>query len=138
VEFALLLPLFWMLVLGLFTGGRAYNKKLDVTSATREGARFGATLDKTTPSWATKVRDIVVERGAGDIAAADVCVALVTSTATVVSSTSGSQCPDAGDTGADTNLRVQVSAQASDKLEVMIWSKPLTLKAGAVARYEGK
>ncbi|MDQ1402184.1 MAG: TadE-like protein [Actinomycetota bacterium] len=44
VEFALILPLFVMLLLGMFTGGLAYNTKLSLTSATREASRYGATL----------------------------------------------------------------------------------------------
>jgi Flp pilus assembly pilin Flp len=44
VEFALLLPVFMLLILGVFTGAQAYNQKLTLVAAAREGARFGATL----------------------------------------------------------------------------------------------
>src|SRR5438105_9682196 len=36
VEFALILPVFMMLVLGTFTGGLAYSTKQEITSAARE------------------------------------------------------------------------------------------------------
>ncbi|MCA1674362.1 MAG: pilus assembly protein, partial [Actinobacteria bacterium] len=82
VEFALILPLFMMLILGMFSGGIAYNQKLDVTHATREGARYGATVAETQTfaigTWAEGVRELVVERSAGDVTADQVtCVALV-------------------------------------------------------------
>src|SRR5712691_4500636 len=60
VEFALLLPVFMMLVMGAFSGAIAYNQKLDLAHAAREGARYGATLPEnqatfTSPAtnWAT-------------------------------------------------------------------------------------
>ena len=46
VEFALLLPVFMALVLGMLSGGLIYNQKMDLTHATREGARYGAAIDK--------------------------------------------------------------------------------------------
>ena len=61
VEFALLLPVFMALILGMFSGGIAYNQKLDLTHATREGARYGATVAVTNQfangqNWASNVR----------------------------------------------------------------------------------
>ena len=44
VEFALVLPLILMLVLGLVTAGIAYNEKITLTHSAREAARFGATF----------------------------------------------------------------------------------------------
>ena len=44
VQFALILPLFMMLVLGMLTGGASYNRQLGLTHAALEGARYGATL----------------------------------------------------------------------------------------------
>ena len=45
VEFALVFPIFMTLVLGMFSGGLAYNRKNTLINAVREGARYGATLD---------------------------------------------------------------------------------------------
>src|SRR5207253_7197551 len=63
VEFALILPVFMMLVLGTFTGAIAYNQKADLSHAANEGARYGGTLpqDQTTftspaTNWATAVQ----------------------------------------------------------------------------------
>ena len=44
VEFALLLPLFVMIVFGIISGGIVFNDKLSITQGAREAARYGATL----------------------------------------------------------------------------------------------
>lgn len=55
VEFALILPLLVMLLLGVTTSGLSYSNALGVTNAVREGARFGATADATSATWAQDV-----------------------------------------------------------------------------------
>ncbi|MFP5377848.1 MAG: TadE/TadG family type IV pilus assembly protein [Acidimicrobiia bacterium] len=92
VEFALILPLFLTLVLGMFSGGLAYSRKITLTNAAREGARYGATLAPSTvlpPSatccgidyWVTKVADAVEQNAEGDLDAGvdgrEICVAYV-------------------------------------------------------------
>ncbi len=42
VEFALVLPIFLLLLLGIAQLGIAFNNYLDLTDAVRQGARFGA------------------------------------------------------------------------------------------------
>ena len=44
VELAIVLPLVIALILGLFTGGMAYNRKITIVNAAREASRYGATL----------------------------------------------------------------------------------------------
>lgn len=60
VEFALILPLFVMLILGMFTGGLAYLSKISITGAAREGSRYGATapIGPSTPSCGTAVTNV--------------------------------------------------------------------------------
>lgn len=41
VEFAIVMPLLVMLVLGLFSGGLAYNRQLALTNGVREGHGSG-------------------------------------------------------------------------------------------------
>lgn len=48
VEFALILPLFVLIVIGVFDLGRAFFGSITITNAAREGARFG-TLHATDP-----------------------------------------------------------------------------------------
>jgi Flp pilus assembly protein TadG len=44
-EFAIVLPIFLLLLLGIAQGGVAFNHYVQLTDATRAGARFGAPLD---------------------------------------------------------------------------------------------
>jgi Flp pilus assembly protein TadG len=154
VEFALLLPLFMMLVLGMLSGGQAYNKKLDLTNSAREGARYGSTLpqsqtgftastcDTSSPfTWAEAVRSVIVERSS-ELQCGDVCVALVSgsgaSPAAVSAdhTTAGSTNPCFVDNSSATGKRVQVSVQTTSKLEALVFSHDLTLKAKSIARFE--
>ena len=45
VEFAIVLPIFLLLLLGIAQGGIAFNNYIQLTDATRAGARYGAPLD---------------------------------------------------------------------------------------------
>ncbi len=44
VEFAIVLPIFLLLLLGIAQGGIAFNNYIQLTDATRAGARYGAPL----------------------------------------------------------------------------------------------
>jgi ferredoxin len=44
IELALVLPVLLMLVLGIYSAGLGYSRKVAVTNAAREASRFGATL----------------------------------------------------------------------------------------------
>ena len=149
VEFALILPLFMMLILGTFTGAIAYNQKLDLAHAAREGARYGATLPEnqttfTSPAtnWATAVQQVVVERSAGDLTAAQVCVALVEgnppaaidSSHRVNVAAGQSNCYDDG--SGDIGKRVQVAVARPGSLEALVFTMNLNLSARAAAKFE--
>ena len=148
VEFALLLPVFMALVLGMFSGGIAYNQKLDVTHATREGARYGATVavsqSFSSGTWATNVRDLIVDRASGDLSGAgtNVCVALVSGPGSAPVAVDANHTTNSGggpcytDGSADTGRRVQVSASRPSKVEALFFSWGITLNAKAVSRYE--
>jgi Flp pilus assembly protein TadG len=85
VEFAIVLPLLLMLAFGILTGGTAYEQKLAITHAAREGARYGASVAQdqvfTSGTWATTVQQVVVDRASGDLdlsaSGQSVCVSLV-------------------------------------------------------------
>lgn len=149
VEFALILPVFMMLVLGLFTGGLAYNQKVTLTQAVREGARYGAALPKSQTNWATTVRNVVVDRAGGDLKASDVCVALVSgggggsvytgSETGPFSARDATAYPDDGcfnDDNSDSGLRVHVAAKRTAKLQALIFTMNLDLKSQATAKHE--
>lgn len=149
VEFALVAPLLFTLLLGITTAGSAYNSDIQLTHATREGARFGATIPQnqafSSGTWATNVRTLVMERSANEFEAADVCVALVrgdtptvyvsTGKTAAYYSTTGAACYDDSGNG-ETGLRVQVSTSSTRTIETGFWSTDVTLKANATAKHE--
>jgi Flp pilus assembly protein TadG len=64
LEFALAVPLLVVFVVGIFDFGQAYNVKVKLNSAAKDGARFGATqptndLSNTVPPTVAAIRDLV-------------------------------------------------------------------------------
>jgi Flp pilus assembly protein TadG len=107
VEFALVAPVFFLLLLGTITGGLAFSHKLDLSTAAREAARYAATLPdnefqpdppSTTPAgtaWASAIAGEATNATSGALGASGstVCVALVkgpSSSTTVGASSDGS------------------------------------------------
>ena len=72
-----------MLIFGILTGGAAYEQKIAITQAAREGARYGASLALnqafTSGTWASNTQQLVIDRASGDlgVSGATVCVSLV-------------------------------------------------------------
>jgi Flp pilus assembly protein TadG len=158
VEFALILPVFMILVLGVFSGAVVYNQKLDLAHAAREGARFGSVL-KTPGSggtftgacsgktWAQCVQGVAVERSGNDLTTTGTCVALVKDDLSVYTETGhpatdfstesgGTTCPNAND-AAGRGMHVQVTGQRTGKIEALVLKWNMTLKSNASAKYEG-
>lgn len=155
VEFALIFPFFMTLVLGMFSGGQAYDRKLQMTHASREGARYGAALAESEPftapdTWATTVRDVVVARSSGDLVDDQVCVALVTGTGVgtatdatfvwkgldsgaVSGATAG--CYDDGTTD-PTERRVQVLSRRPATIQVLFLAFDVQLTARGTSQHE--
>ena len=134
VEFALILPVFMILVLGTFSGGIAYNTKQSITSAAREGSRYGATLPLAVdyPSCAPSanpvatapytnfvrcVSDLTVSASSGELAAGSsgryVCVSILSYDSVSGILTTSSY---ATDVGASTNDCYTTNGLASDGL----------------------
>jgi Flp pilus assembly protein TadG len=88
VEFAMVLPILVIIVLGIVTGGMSYSNAIGVQNAVREGARFGATGDVTQLTWAgdviSRVRSTQFDDGttAAD-SGTSVCVQLFKAPSTV-------------------------------------------------------
>ncbi len=142
VELALILPLVIALLLGIFTGGAAYFKKISLVDAVREGTRYGASLKHDAASggisqWRANVKNRVVELSGGLLTAADVCADLVTPTGS--DKTCGISDP-AGAASDPTVLApaslVKVSVAKATKLEFVFFTSTPTITAKAVARYE--
>ncbi len=150
----MILPLAMMLILGLFTGAVAYNQKLSLTHAAREGARYAATVHQnqafTSGKWDTNVRDLIVERADGELSGAgvNICVALVSG----VSADPANVAPPAlsadhttqadgtsgcfPDSSSDTARRVQVLVKRPGKINALVFVTNLTLTSKAQAHHE--
>ena len=137
VEFAMVLPLFFALVLGIFTGGKAYTDKISLIEAVREGARYGASYLPGTGSTAVTdlengVRTRVVDASGGSVASADVCVKFVLPTG-------GSDCGLTDPSGASSEPTVhllKVSATRPATLEFFFFRTNTVMKGTLVARFE--
>lgn len=152
MEFALVLPLLVFLVIGIVGAGIVLNQRLSVTQAGREGARYGATIpiDQCTPigncsglTWAQLVQAVTVERSAGAVTTANVCVALVqgpgSAPVAIGSSftTAGGTSPCHVDRSSDSGRRVQVTISLPTQIETGVATIPITLDAEALTRFEG-
>jgi Flp pilus assembly protein TadG len=162
VEFALTLPLLVMFLLGMFTGGFAFNQKLAITNGVREGSRFGATLPVTSSScgsgagtlncWLQQVTDVTQQASEGEVgssvATRNICVAYVfpngtapndatkklTRTSTGDSLASGSTCFTDGRPNSE--RRVQVVASRQGRIEFLVATATPTLSSQSVTKFE--
>ena len=140
VEMALVLPLAMALLLGIFTGGSAYFKKISLVDSARDGARYGASLKVPgtgLADWRSAVRNRVAALSGGQLAASDVCAALVRPTGFDLS------CGVADPSGAASDPSfltpaslVKVSVNKPTKLEFIFFSTSATLSTKVAARYE--
>lgn len=126
VEFALVVPLLLLLIFGLITTGMTFSDHLSATNAVREGARYGASADASSASWATSVRDRVkqVYFNAGSAVSDDqICVKLVQSGGATVASALGANCgtaPTAPTTMAAGSCAVLVWVQRPEIIRLIV------------------
>jgi Flp pilus assembly protein TadG len=148
VEFALVLPLILMIVLGLVSAGVAYNLKITLTHAAREAARYAAILptEGDTSAWLSDVETHMLADATGALNSgqpgAAYCIAFVDG------SSSGTETKHIDQTGAvsagwcfddgrgSDEWRVQVEVQRSTTLNALVFSKSITLASQAASRYE--
>lgn len=155
VEFALILPVFMMLVLGMFSGGLAYNQKLSLTGASREASRYAATLASSSSggcgavgsnAWLDCVVSVAVSSATGemdsDVAGRNICVAYTADGTNweathVVGSGDATYTPDAPCyTDGLSDKRVQVVLQRAGDIELLFTSIDLTLQGRSTNRVE--
>jgi len=155
VEFALILPVLLVLLLGIITGGIAFSRSISVDNAARESARYGATLpvDGDMNAWLNDVADVAIGSATGDLDNGEqgrqVCVAYVypdgsdaadqttrldIDTAGNRTVTSGSPCFSDGRPGDE--RRIQVQLQRESDLILVFWGRTLSLAGESTARYE--
>jgi Flp pilus assembly protein TadG len=156
VEFALVFPVLMMLLLGMITGGFAYNQKLAITNGVREGSRYGATLPVTSSCqlncWLGKVADVTQSASEGElnstVTALNICVAYVypagaSASNDVTKSLTRTASGDTTSNGTcfsdgrpDNERRVQVTGSRQGKIEFLVTSMTPTLSSQAVTRFE--
>ncbi|HEV2888768.1 MAG TPA: TadE/TadG family type IV pilus assembly protein [Frankiaceae bacterium] len=157
VEFALLFPLFLTLVFGIINMGFAFNQKINMTQASREASRYGATLslaasnqsggvlNGTVDTWLAKVQSVAKAAAGDDLDATShtgvyVCVAYVSTTQTksLTQGTGGpaSSAPCYAD--GRTDDRVQVVMRSDSVLDFLLVGGKITLGSSSVTRFEAK
>lgn len=149
IEFALILPVFVVLLLGTITGGLALATNNSMTNAVREASRLGATLPKPAApegwdDWADAVRERASDLAGGDLSEDQVCVDVRKKTASdsdllgsslPVGCASAAAPPVPDSTPIDACV-VRVWAQRTANLNAFVFSQDLTLRAQTIARYE--
>jgi TadE-like protein len=137
LEFALVLPLLFSLLLGIFTGGQAYGDKISLVEAVREGARYGASLPVGTgasavTTWESAVKSRVVSASNGGLATGDVCVKFALPSG-------GTDCGLSDPPGAtnEPNVHlVKVSASRGVKLQFFFFTMNKVMSGSLTARFE--
>lgn len=145
VEAAIVLPLLFALLLGMFTGGISLSRKNSLTNAVREGARLGATLPEDS-AWASTVQARVVALSAGDLTTSQVCVQLVrkdnsgaeTVRRSVVPSGCSAVTPPLSTGVPAGQCVVKVWARRATKMQAVFYVRNITLDSNAIGRYERK
>ncbi len=160
VEFALVLPLVLMLVLGLVSAGISYNHQLALTHAAREAGRYGSTLPVTgfgsLNLWLDDVAARVANNATGSLAPGTpnryICVAYVFPNGPVSAALDHTRhrqefpdgtithnlgpCPGVVDSRPPGERRVQVVVRRDSDIEALFWSTTVTLESSALSRYE--
>jgi Flp pilus assembly protein TadG len=148
VEFALVLPLILMILLGLVSAGVAYNLKITLTHAAREAARYAAILptEGDTDAWLGSVETHLLADATGSLDSglpgAAYCIAYVDASST------GTETKHIDETGTVTSgwcfddgrgtkeWRVQIAVTRTSVLTALVFSKTITLRSEAASRYE--
>jgi Flp pilus assembly protein TadG len=154
------MPLLMVLLIGMVSAGLAWNQQLSLTHAAREGARYGATIPRdqsfTAGTWAGNVRNLIIDRSAGELdhAEATVCVSLVEGTGGATSVVSGGGNPVTnwttnGDgtpcipnedyqlvSDSDGGRRVQVVVTRPGTIDIVFHRWDFTMTSDATARAE--
>lgn len=152
VEFALILPVFVVLIFGMITGGIAVSQQNSVKNAAREATRFAAvTQAGTTSAQIQAYLDTVIQQSeaaaTGDLAntvsGKRICAAYTSNGSTFVSRTkTGGGTPVTGaaacfaDGLGTSKARTQVLAERKSEIGAIFFTVPIDLSAKSVSRYE--
>jgi Flp pilus assembly pilin Flp len=157
VEFAILLPLFLVLVFGLITGGFAFERWINVTQAARESSRFAATYPGTNADWYTQAVQVAKDNAgiSSSMAASEyyVCVSFQPGSESSAKfparqiSTAGSLAPTGAAAPSNADGCIPGSSQPGAHVEVVVrraatfdWifgGGNLVVQGDNTSRYEG-
>ena len=165
VEFALISPLLFMLLLGTLTGGLTLSRHNSVKNAAREATRFGAILpDFTAPTSLDALYAQVVDAATGDldpdVPGRYICVALIdydtvakvdkwtyksylqadspsdSGTGQLLSAVPGA-CKEGHNAAVGaTTRRVWVRVSRESEIQALLFSQTIDLESRSMARYE--
>jgi Flp pilus assembly protein TadG len=135
VEFAMVLPLLVMLLLGMITGGLALNSSIAMADAVREGARFGATT-VSTDAWGPDVVTRTTVLSATELTNAQVCSRLEKDGVSVRTSTCDFPAVAPPTPTGFTGCVAKVWARKTVDINGGVFNYTITLDRGSVARYE--
>ena len=159
VEFAVVLPLFVMMIFGIVSFGFIFHDKLSLGDGAREAARFGATLPVTNfassgapmEEWldAISARAVADATGSLDPGVPNrmICVAYVHPDGTagvdstkrrteIGTSIEYSNVPCFDDGRPDDERRVQIQLKRDTEFVVILASRTVSLTAESVSRFE--
>jgi Flp pilus assembly protein TadG len=153
VEFALILPLFMLLVFGTISSGFAFERWINVTQAARETSRFAATLPMpsspaTISDWFDDVHAVAVETAgidASDTSSYFICIRFVNDAGPALIPASQTRTWGTLSTPAATctssssgDNRVEVLVQRAARFGLVIAPPNLTIAVGGgnTSRYE--
>ena len=154
VEFAIIVPVFMVMILGIVSGGAAYNRKISLNNAVREASRYGATLSfsaslptnaGTVATWLDAIEQAFLQASTGDISLSDpsasICVAYVDATSGITTAkrwpagtTSSTPCF----TDSLSQTRVQVTGSRSSPIELGFNRIDAIVSGRAVTLFEAK
>lgn len=155
VEFALLLPVFLILTIGMISAGFAFERWITVTQAARETSRYGATLsiEAAQPAdingWLAQVAAVAWESSAFDASppGARVCVSLTQTSPSTPPVTTSKQLVRTA-TGSVTGIepcyvsttagsRVQVTIQRDTDFNMVVANPTIVVESRSQSRWEG-
>jgi len=155
VEMAFALPLLVILILGMVSGGIAYNHQLALTHSAREAGRYAATLPVTNfasmNGWLDEIAARAEEDATGSLDPGApgrvVCVAYVHPNGALATDSTSNRIDNLGtvsyaaapcfaDGRPDSERRVQVRVARETVFNLAFYSTTLTLDSEAVNRFE--
>ncbi len=156
VEFALVLPVLMMILLGTFSGAVAWDQSQSLGQGARVSVRYASTVplpatDAEMAAWLDDIADRAVEASAGDMAVGvdgrAICVAYVDPAGAAPDETVSRRINAAGvaTSGVDwcfddgqgvTDRRVQVVLERDGYLDVGVWRTSVHLRRAVAYRYE--